>query len=639
MLQQGSGLRSCLSVGERRVLTAIARVAMPAGELLPAAGAQSVARVEDFFASLSATAASAYRGLLWAVEGASWLSHRRSFADLDAPAAEALLESWRQGDYLRRNLLRALLTPLKLAHYDDPTFYKRVGCVYSPPPGREERPRWMTERMLSPSDVAGETLECDVVVVGTGAGGAVVARELAERGVAVVMLEEGEYFGRADFTGRPVAMQRKMYRGFGALWSVGNVAIPIPVGKTVGGTTTVNSGSCYRAPERVLAGWRAQHGLSGFSSDTMAPFYERVEGVMRVAPSRPEYLGGVARLVAAGCDALGYSHSPIPRNAPDCDGQGVCCFGCPTDAKRSTNVSYVPLALQRGATLVKGIRVERILVENGRAVGVMARARGESVTVRARAVVIACGSLLTPVLLEKNGLAGGSGQLGRNLSIHPAAGLTAIFDELVEGYKGVPQGYAIDQFADEGMLFEGVFAPPEMGAISTSLLGHKLVEMMEAWERLASFGFMIADTSRGRVRGGSGDQPLITYSLNDTDVARLKRGCEILARVLLAAGARRVLLPVHGWDEITSTSALARFASATLRARDFELSAYHPLGTARMGRDPRSSVVGPDCQTHDTPGLYVADGSVVPSALGVNPQMTIMALATRAADQLAERLT
>jgi choline dehydrogenase-like flavoprotein len=165
------------------------------------------------------------------------------------------------------------------------------------------------------------------------------------------------------------------------------------------------------------------------------------------------------------------------------------------------------------------------------------------------------------------------------------------------------------------------------------------VELLEQYDHLSCFGVVIEDRSGGRVRRGPGGRPLITYSLDENDAAKVKRGIDILARIYFAAGARVVFPLVHGFDELHGLDDLTRLRHARLRARDFDLSAYHPLGTARMGRDPRSSVVGPDNQVHDTPGLYVSDGSVVPSSPAVNPQVTIMALATRAADKIAQAVS
>jgi choline dehydrogenase-like flavoprotein len=582
-----------------------------------------------------------YRATLRTLDAAAWLRHRRGFARLDEARRIDLLESWRKGGLSRRYALRVLVTPLKMAHLDDPGLYKKLGCVYSYAlPKAEAKPAYMTQRVHKAAELGGDlAVEADVVVVGTGAGGAVVARELAEAGVAVILVEDGEYFDRTQFNGRAFEMQQMMYKRGGATFSVGNTVIPIPVGRSVGGSTTVNSGTCYRAPDRVLRMWQDQLGLAELGPDGMGTYFERVEGVLRVAPGKAELLGGNARVVARGADRLGLAHhGPLKRNAPDCDGKGVCVFGCPTDAKRSTNVSYVPLALKAGAELFTGCQVRRIVVESGRATGVVARTRaGHTLTVKARAVVIATGALETPLLLARNGLCGSSGELGKNLSIHPAAGMLAEFDETIAGWDGIPQGYCIEDFHAEGILFEGAYTPLELTMSMAPQIGPRLVELAESFDRIASFGFMVEDTSRGTVREALG-QPVITYVLGEGDIARIKRAVDILAQVFLAAGAKRVITPVNGFEDVTTAAELDRLRRTRIRASDLELSAYHPLGTARMGMRPSTSVVGPDHQAHDVDKLYVVDGSAVPSSLGVNPQVTIMALATRAAEKIAAAL-
>jgi len=635
---------SLFAAREHAALLAIARATMPEGRIFAGAGARAVDKVEKFLSLSPPSVARGYRAMLLAVEAWTLAAERARLASLPPETVLALLERWRAGDVARRTIVRMLTAPLKIAHYNDPKMYSDVGCRYGSLPVRAEQPRWM-ERVTAASELdSDETLECDVVVVGTGAGGAVVARELAEQGHAVVLVEEGDYNTRADFNGQTADMQRKLYRDMGATLSLGNAVIPIPIGRTVGGTTAINSGTCYRTPERVLRHWVDELGLDELGPEKLAPYFERVEATLGVAPADAKYLGGVARVIARGCDALGYRHQPLRRNAPECDGQGVCCFGCPTDAKRSTNVSYVPLALKAGAALLTGLRVDRVMVDGGRAVGVVAHARAadggrRTVTVRARATVVSCGSLMTPLLLEASGVGTSSGQLGRNLSIHPALAVMALFDEKIDGGSAIPQGYAIEHFHDEGILFEGAFAPLDLAAASFTMIGPRFVELVEAYDRIACFGVMIEDVSRGRVRRGPGGRPLITYSLVDHDVARLKRAVEILGRVYFAAGARTVIPLVHGFDELASPADLERLRRAKLRARDFELSAYHPLGTARMGRDARTSVVGADHQVHDTPGCYVVDGSVVPTSPAVNPQVTIMTLATRAAGEIGRSLS
>jgi choline dehydrogenase-like flavoprotein len=628
----------------RTTLTALAATALPAGEVFPGAGPETVRRLEAAVASAPGPLGAGYAALLQTLDAAALARHGRRFARLSPARRLGLLEALRIGPLPARLMVRALLTPLKIAHFGASDFHRSIGCALPmAPPAGDDRPRHVRERSRAARELGDTDLECDAVVIGTGAGGAVVARELAERGLAVVMLEEGHHFGRADFTGRSFEMQRLLYRDMGATVALGNCAIPVPVGRTVGGTTTVNSGTCYRVPPRVLRSWRDDLGLSDLTDQAMDGWYGRVEEVLGVAPARADLIGGVGRVIARGCDRLGYRrHGPLLRNAPDCDGQGVCCFGCPSDAKRSTNVSYVPLALRAGAELVHGARVEEIQTEGGRAVGVVARATGPGpavrVRVRARAVVVSCGALMTPVLLSEAGLCGGSGQLGRNLSLHPAAAAMAEFDEDIAGNgRFIPQGYAIEQFHEEGLLFEGGSTPLDLTMAALPYLGSRLVELGERFDRHAMFGFMIEDRSRGRVRALRG-RPVITYHLERSDVERLQRGMEILARVFLAAGARRVLPMCHGFDELRSEADLGRLRASRMRARDFDLTAYHPLGTARMGHDPARSVVGPDHQAHDVPGLYVVDGAAVPSSLGVNPQLTIMALATRAAEHLARAL-
>lgn len=639
--------RSWLREREREVLLHLARTACPAGKVFAAADSRTVDGAERFVTQLPRPTWYGYRSLLRMLDASTLLRHGRRFCALAPHVQLQVLERWRTGGVAQRLALRALLSPIKVAYLSNPEFYRHLGCVYEQRAKPEVPPRFMTERAHSAAALEEPTeLECDVVVIGTGAGGAVVAKELAERGHAVIMVEEGAYFKRHEFSGRAFDMQRAMYQGAGLTGSMGNVPVLIPVGITVGGSTTINSGTCYRIPDRILQKWREQFGLTAFTPDHLTPYYDRVEQILRVETARPEHLGGVARVIARGCDVLGYEHKPLRRNAPDCDGQGVCCFGCPTDAKRSTNVSYVPLALKAGAQLFHNARARRILTEGGRAVGVVAdsidRTSGtrvsKALTIRAPVVVVSCGTLNTPFLLANNRLANRSGTLGTNLSIHPTLVANAVFDEEIAGFNSIPQGYAIEQFHDEGLLYEGGSMPLEVNMVAMSALGPDLIELAENYRNVAAFGFMVEDTSRGRVRSIRG-QRVITYNVNKHDVAKMKRGMEILARVFLAAGAKEVRPWMHRFDRIRNDADLNRFRAAKIRASDFDLTAYHPLGTARMGIDPSASVVDSRHECHDVPGLYIVDGSAVPSSVGVNPMVTIMALATRAAEMIDQTLT
>ncbi|HSO00489.1 MAG TPA: GMC family oxidoreductase [Candidatus Nanopelagicales bacterium] len=634
-----------LTARELRVVAALAEAAMPPGELLPGAGADTAAGFAAWLADVPPHIGSGMRAAIWAVELATMPTRLRPFSALTIEQRMDLLHAWEQSrSHALRTALRALLTPLKFVHFDRPEMFRHVGCRFELPAVRDEQPRWMAQVMNGREIEEDLELECDVVVIGTGAGGAPVAHELASRGHAVLLLEEGDYHRRSTFRGRAGRAHQQMYRDQGMTVALGNVGIPVFAGRAVGGSTVINSGTCYRTPARTFASWREQGLPSVFSQDGMDPYYRRVEQMLQVAPANPLHLGAIGPIIQRGAEHLGLRHSALLRNAPECDGQGVCCFGCPTGAKRSTDVSYVPEALKRGAQLITAARVDQVDIVGGRARGVTATLAGPGgghrrprLTVRAQAVVVACGTLLTPLLLQRSGACRG-GALGKNLSIHPAGKVMALFDQKVEQWSGIPQGYSIDHFEDEGLMFEGGSVPFDIAALGVLWTGRRFTELMERYPNLATFGFMIKDTSRGEVRAGLGGSPLILYSMNRRDLELMQRGMALLSEVFQAAGARRVLPLIAGHDEVNDADALARLKGARLRPGDFEVTAYHPLGTCRMGVDPARSCVGPEHEAHDVRGLYVCDGSAVPSSLGVNPQLTIMAMSLRAAEAIDAKL-
>jgi len=635
------------SARERRIITTIAEAAIPPGRYLEGAGPATTDTLERYIDGLQSHVIKILRGALWAIELSPLPTRRATFSALPIEARQAVLHEWEQHpSFYVRALLRAVLTPLKQVHFDRAEMFSNVDCRYELDPVRDEQPRWLSQ-VTDGREVEDDIeIECEVVVIGTGAGGAAAAYELASRGRAVLMLEEGDFHRRSSFTGPKTRAYKAMYRDSAVTIALGNAGIPVFAGRAVGGTTVVNSGTCYRTPDRTLNRWLNELGLpSDFSPQGMDPYFRRVESMLQVAPASPLHVGAIGPLIARGADRLGYKHGLLQRNAPGCDGQGLCCFGCPTGAKRSTDVSYVPEALKLGAQLVTAARVDSIEIVGGRARGVVATLGGEGqggrrpvLKVKAEAVVVACGTLMTPLLLKRSGACLSSGMLGKNLSIHPASKVLALFDEQLDQWKGIPQGYAIEQFAEEGLMFEGGSLPFDIAAVSVPWTGPRFMELIEQYRQMATFGFMIQDESRGEVRQGIGRSPLVIYNLNAKDTARMQRGVEILCEVFQAAGAKRVLPLVAGSDEVSSKEDLARLRSLKLRPGDIEVTAFHPLGTCRIGMSPESSCVGPDHEAHDVEGLYVCDGSAVPTSLGANPQMTIMAMALRAAEIIHARL-
>ncbi len=490
-----------------------------------------------------------------------------------------------------------------------------------------------TPYLRAGSHSAPRTLHADVCIIGAGAGGAVVAKELAEGGARVVVLEEGGDHPAADMTGRPRDMMARLYRDGGQIATLGRPPIVLPLGRGIGGTTLVNSGTCFRTPDRVLARWRSEFGLDELTPAALAPVFDRVEETLGVAEVPAELAGANAALTRRGAERLGWSGGYLRRNARGCQGSGVCAFGCPTGAKQHAGDAYLVPARAAGALACTGARAERLVMRGTRAVAVEARTQhGGRVTVEADAIVIAAGTIHTPLLLGASGLGGRSGQLGRNLSLHPASAVWGLFDEPVDMVRGVPQSYYVDEFASDGIMLEGIAGAPDYLAMAAPLSGDRHRELMLRYSHVGQCGMMVSDRSRGRVRGRPG-APLIRYDLCREDVATVHAGLIRLAELLAAAGASTLYLPLARMPELPGADP-APLRALDIRRRDLKLMAFHPLGTARADADPARGVLDGDLRLHGAENVYVADGSAVPSALGVNPQITIMALATRLAFHL-----
>lgn len=475
------------------------------------------------------------------------------------------------------------------------------------------------------------TLHADVCVIGSGAGGAPVAALLAESGARVVVLEDGAHFPTSELTGDPRTMLARLYRDGGQTTTIGNTPIMIPVGRAVGGTTLVNSGTCLRTPASVFDEWASELGLTELAPGALDPFYADAERSVSVGRVTPELAGANARRIEGAAGVLGWSSHYLTRNASGCVGSGVCAFGCPAGAKQHTAITYMARAHEAGAATYSRTRARRVITEHGAVTGVDATtAGGGTLHVVAPRVVVAAGTFHTPGLLHASGVR--NHWLGRNLSVHPASAAWGVLDDEIDMGRGVPQSFAIDQFKDEGLMLEGISGPPAYLALSIPYSGDRHRELMAEYKNIAQFGLMIRDRSRGRVAVGRiarrAGAPVIRYDVGPEDAALLWRGVERLAELLFAAGARRVITPINGVRELRDGD-LSPLRAITPRAERLKLMGFHPLGTARMAARADLGVLDPDGQVHGTRGLYVADGSAVPSSLGVNPQLTIMALATR----------
>jgi choline dehydrogenase-like flavoprotein len=502
------------------------------------------------------------------------------------------------------------------------------------------------ERLLTREDVvAPERLSCDAVVIGSGAGGAVVAAELAEAGLDVIVLEEGGYHPTEEFVAEPAQMVRKLYRDGGASMAIGTPAISFAEGRCVGGSTVINGGMSWRTPEKVLERWWREDMVDGIRAADMERAFARVEKYVSARPQDPESASRDNEILRTGAERKGWRLVANIRDQLHCAGTNNCAFGCPTAAKRSTLVSYLPRALGFGARVYADCRVDRIVFHGKRATGVRAHAvrangsRGPEITVRADLVVVCAGAIQTPTLLIRSGVRSPSRQIGRNLTLHPNAKVVAIFDENVEGWKGVHQAYQVREFQDEGFIMAAVNVPPSVIAMTLPQYGGALGEIIGHYNRMVMAGILVEDTVSGRVRALPGPvdvPPLAFYQLSDFDAERIVRGTALLAELLFAAGARRIILPFDGAPDLHDADDVRRLFARKIPKRALEVMTVHVMGTARMGGDRTRHVCDPWGKVYDTAGLYVADASLFPSPIGVNPMETIMALATRNAEHLLE---
>jgi choline dehydrogenase-like flavoprotein len=601
---------------------------VPPGGVLPGAVESGVAEpVSDYIAGAPDRVRLLVRAGLRALQLTAF-PHR--FAHMPVEKRSAHLEKL-EGSRLTflRDLFLLFKTLAGVSYSRDARVQAALGvearCEGTPSPLRLD-----PEAMRAP----GDDEECDVVVVGSGAGGASVARVLSEAGLSVIVVEEGDYYDASSYSTDVFEALPRLYRDSGLTVAEGRPAIPLPVGRCVGGTTVINSGTCFRAPDDILMRWRDEHGIDWATS--LEGEFEAVEEALSVTPVATGRVGRNAELCRLGAEAIGASNGPLARNAVDVVCCGSCPTGCAIDAKMAMHVSELPRAVAAGARIRSGQRVTRVLVEGGRAVGVACRG---GYRVRARAVVLAAGALGTPELLLTQGLANASGDVGRHLRIHPACWVGALYDEPVRGWDGVMQSWAVDEWNDRGLFLEATFTPLSFGAHWLRGAGAPYKSRLERIDQLGVIGVHLSDRSQGRVSVARGGRLKIGYKLTADDAAALRFGIARAADVHFAAGAREVYpqvgrVAVLRPGEQTPLVEQARFHPGELR-----LEAFHPMGTTRIGSDPRTSVVAPSGETHDVPGLYIADSGLFPTSLRVNPMITIMAVARRIAAGIPDRLS
>jgi choline dehydrogenase-like flavoprotein len=500
-------------------------------------------------------------------------------------------------------------------------------------------------------------LEVDVAIIGSGAGGGVTAEILADAGLRVAIVEEGPLKSSDDFRMREREAYPQLYQESAGRQTL-DKAITVLQGRCVGGSTTVNWTSSFRTPPRTLAHWRAAHGLEEAQESLLAPWFEKMEERLSIAPwpVPPNENNDILR---RGCEKLGLSSAAIRRNVKGCLNLGYCGLGCPTNAKQSMLVTTIPAALAKGAVLVHRARVERLVargdsITSCEASGVAGPGSAPSphrVRISARHFVLAAGAIGSPAILLRSAAPDPHLIAGRRTFLHPTVVSAAVMPAAVNGYAGAPQTIYSDHFLDSlpldgpaGYKLEAPPVHPILAGITLPGFGSEHGRWMKEFANLQVVIALLRDgfherSPGGRVRLKSDGSPVLDYPMDDYLFEGMRRAFLSMAEIQFAAGAKYVMAlhedsaPVQDWPK--ARAAIQALPMAALRTK---VVSAHVMGGCAMGNDPRASVVDESGRHHQLANLSVHDGSIFPTSIGANPQLSVYGIAARLATGLAKRL-
>jgi len=506
--------------------------------------------------------------------------------------------------------------------------------------------------ILTVADLTADVdVKCDVCIVGSGAGGAVLAAGLVERGLSVIMLEEGGHKTNKDFdlqesTAFPMLYQDRGTRG------TADLAITILQGRSVGGSTTVNWTTCYRTPERILENWRTVHGIEGLGPEDLRPHFEAVEKRLNIHEWAEVLINNNNGALKKACEALDYDYGVIRRNTKGCANSGYCGMGCPVNGKQAMHVTYIPDAVAGGMRVFANCRAQRFETEGNKVTAIHAvvmedernRETGVKVTIRPKLAVCSAGAINGPALLLRSGL-DDNGRVGRRTFLHPVVVVVGQYPEPINAFYGAPQSVASHQFIDRGPDKLGYFieaAPlhPMMAATAYPGLGADMAQYMA---RLKFFAPFIAlsvdglhpDDDGGTVSLRSDGRIQVDYPVRPFLVESMRNAHSELTKLQFAGGAS-VASTVHRAPIVMGdVSEIGKLDGGKYGALEHTIFSAHQMGGCSMGVDPTTSVVNNQLRHHRVENLYVVDGSVFPSALGVNPSESIYGLAHWATDNVA----
>lgn len=497
----------------------------------------------------------------------------------------------------------------------------------------------------------GARLTPDVCIIGSGAGGAVAADVLSRAGLEVLVVEEGGHYTQADFDMREDTAFPHLYQEDGGR-STEDLGIAILQGRSVGGSTTVNWTTCFRTPEHVVEHWATHHGIRGFTHADLVPHWQAMEKRLSIAEVPFGAINRNNRLLWDGCKALGWDVALIRRNVSGCMHSGYCGMGCPIDAKRSMNVTCLPDAVRNGAAILSRCRADRFVFEGARARTLEATLLGTDdvtptgvrVTIEPKRFILSAGAINGPALLLRSGFEA-DGRVGTRTYLHPTVAQLGIFDERVDGFYGAPQSVASHEFArrgDEvGFVLETSPIHPMLAALAAPGIGKIHSEALSALPYICAHIALLIDGFHpdepgGRTKLRKSGAPILDYTLPKRVFRAMREANRTMARLQLAAGARQSMSPHDPPVAIHSEKELELLDSAPYETNRLTVFSAHVMGGLRLGDDPKTGLVSSeDMRLHGVENLHVIDGSLFPTSLGVNPQLSIYGLAHLAATRLA----
>jgi choline dehydrogenase-like flavoprotein len=499
-----------------------------------------------------------------------------------------------------------------------------------------------------------KVIECDVVIVGSGAGGGIAAEVLSRSGLKVLILEEGPLKTASDFKLREKEAYADLYQEVAGRQTL-DKGIQILQGRTVGGSTTVNWTSSFRTPKQTLDYWQSEFAIKGLASNDLSHWFDWVEHRLNIS----QWLvppNSNNQLLADGATQLGWSHSVIPRNVTGCANLGYCGMGCPLNAKQSMLVTCIPKAVERGAILIHRVRAESVIHQNGKATGVWLSSMSEVGQIKqknitkvvAKQVVLSAGAIGSPAILMRSKIEDPYNTLGKRTFLHPVTASIARMHNKVDAFAGAPQSIYSDQFlwrdGVSGELGYKIEVPPMHPVLSSTLLLKHGSEQQALMQDFAYYQANIAlvrdgfhpDSQGGQVVVNKNGYPHLDYKISNTLWRALKHALKSTAELQFAAGANNVL-PLHLDAKIATNwqTAQQQISDLTTDKLRWQTLSAHVMGGCGMGSNPQNSVVDSQANHHQLKGLKVIDGSLFPTSLGVNPQLTIYAIATKLAAQLA----